>query len=52
MCGIVGVIVDCDVVLVLIEGLKWFEYCGYDFLGIVVIDYVECFEVCCVCCIG
>lgn len=38
MCGIVGVIVNCDVVLVFIEGLKWLEYCGYDFFGIVVID--------------
>lgn len=35
MCGIVGVVLICDVILILIEGLKCFEYWGYDFVGIV-----------------
>lgn len=37
MCGIVGVVVECNVVEILLEGLKWFEYCGYDFVGVVLL---------------
>ena len=38
MCGIVGAIAKRDVVPVLIDGLKWLEYRGYDSAGIAVVD--------------
>lgn len=50
MCGIVGVIVQCDVVEIFFEGLCCLEYCGYDFVGLVVVD-VEGYMIC-LCCFG
>lgn len=37
MCGIVGVVVECNVVEILLEGLKRLEYCGYDLVGVVLL---------------
>jgi len=38
MCGIVGAVAGCDVVPVLVEGLKRLEYRGYDSAGIAMLD--------------
>jgi len=37
MCGIIGALASCDVVPVLVEGLKRLEYRGYDSAGIAVL---------------
>lgn len=50
MCGIVGVVVQCDIVEIFFEGLCCLEYCGYDFVGLVVVDS-EGYMIC-VCCLG
>lgn len=36
MCGIVGYVGQCLVQDVLFVGLEKFEYCGYDFVGILI----------------
>lgn len=38
MCGIVGYVGIKNCVFILFLGLKRFEYRGYDFVGVVVID--------------
>lgn len=38
MCGIVGGVVECSIINILIEGLKCLEYCGYDFVGLVLVN--------------
>lgn len=38
MCGIVGVVVERNVVEILLEGLKRLEYRGYDLVGVVLLD--------------
>lgn len=37
MCGIVGVLGYYEVVFILVEVFKCFEYCGYDSVGIVIV---------------
>lgn len=36
MCGIIGYIGDRKVCEVIVKGFKWFEYWGYDFVGVVI----------------
>lgn len=38
MCGIVGYVGWCFVYVVVMDVLCWMEYCGYDLLGIVLVD--------------
>lgn len=47
MCGIVGVIVECNIIFIFIEGFKCFEYCGYDSVGVVVFDNEGRLQCCC-----
>jgi len=37
MCGIVGVVAECNAVPILIEGLRRLEYRGYDSAGLAVL---------------
>jgi len=41
MCGIIGAVGTCDVVPILLDGLRGLEYRGYDSAGLAVIDSTQ-----------
>lgn len=41
MCGIVGYIGKREVYLIILNGLKCFEYRGYDSVGVVIYDGID-----------